>query len=147
MNLQTYTTEDNIISNSLEAREHTSGLRSRTEAGGVFNMKVKLLSYKGKVSKTYDANCDSGKGKKEEDKKSRAELRTDVVDCNFHRNDMTGLVGGSSVVILTESHNIDTLGSKSRANGRSRCSLPNFKSQLYNSNHCTHQTKNILNFR
>ena len=107
-------------------------------------MKVKLLSYKGKVSKTYDANCDSGKGKKEEDKKSRAELRTDVVDCNFHRNDMTGLVGGSSVVILTESHNIDTLGTKSRSNGRSRSSLPSFKSQLYNSTAHTKQKISLI---
>jgi len=69
------------------------------------------------------------------------EPRTNVVDCDFHRNDITGFISGSSVVILAESHNIDTLGSKSRANGRSGCSLPSFKSQLYNSNHCTTQHK------
>lgn len=103
-------------------------------------MKVKLLSCE-HVVKSVDKEESKRHRKKSEIGKKIREERTHVVDSDFNRNDITGLVSSFGIVILTESHNINTLGTKGRPNGRSGCSLASFKSQLYHSNHCTERSQ------
>lgn len=120
-----------------------AALRSKTEAGGVFKTKVKLLSCEQTNHETFKScsiypNLRGRKTRKRE---------THIVDRNFNRNNIASLVGGPSIVILTESHDIHTLGTQRWPDGRCRSGLPRLQSQLNHSSHCNNKRESRVVFR
>lgn len=61
---------------------------------------------------------------------------TDIVDSNFDGNNITGLVGCPGIVVLTERHDVYTLGTQRWPYRRCWGCLPCLQRQLYQSHHC-----------
>ena len=76
------------------------------------------------------------------DSQTSAQSGTDSVSLTHIKHgdldgdDVARLVGRLGVVLLAERHDVDTLGTKRRADGRRRRRLAGFEGQLYKAYHC-----------
>lgn len=69
---------------------------------------------------------------------------THIVDRNFNRNNIASLVGGPGIVILTEGHDIYTLGTQSWTHGWCRSGLPRLQSQLNHSSYWSNKRESRI---
>lgn len=75
------------------------------------------------------------------------EYSAHIEDGDLDGDDVAGLLGRLGIVFLAERHDVHTLGTKRRADGRRRRRLAGLQGQLYHAHHCIQENPSTKGLR